>query len=381
MLGLATFFFVHDQTGSVAVAGLATGAETITGALGAGARGYLIDRYGQTKPLSILVPTWVVLIWVLTQQHTTVGIVAMCTIIGIFSPPINLSARPLWRKVAGAENLRTAYSIDSTIGNSTTLVGPVIATALALNVSSSVALWSVAGMMLVGGLLMITMPLSRSWVPEPEPKTALTLIKIRGIQILLLEGAIFGFAWGLLEITIPSASTLSGRPGLAAPLIAITAAMSIIAGLLIGNIFRNVTPLRGFKYTNTMIALCSLPLALTKPGWSMGIVLAAVGFSLGCASIYHMEVLEAIRPIGTATSAQAWQWAVEGSMIAVGAALGGYINQHAGTVPALLLFTCGMLTSTAFVWLIAVPRLQAADKLLTDEQIGQALADTESPAE
>ena len=379
MLGLSIFFFVHERTESVAIAGFAAGAETLTGSIGAGGRGYLIDRYGQTKPLSFLVPVWVILLWVLTLQHSTVGIITMCAVVGIFSPPINLSARPLWRKVAGTSRLRLAYSIDTTIGNATTLIGPVLATTIALRVTPSFSLWTAGLLMFLGGMLMVTMPLSRNWIPEPAPKTSFSLLKTNAFLILLFEGAIFGLAWGMLDITIPASSTLHGKPALAAPLMAVTATMSILAGLIIGNLKRDITPLRGFKVTNTLLAICSLPLAFTTPGWSMGIVLALLGFMLGCAGIYHMEVIEAVRPIGSATSAQGWQWSVEGSMLAVGAALGGYINQHFGTAPALAIVTGGLIVSTIFVWTYGAPRLREADKQLTDDQVGQALADFESP--
>ena len=380
MLGLAIFFFVHDRTGSIATAGLATGIETLLGSLGAGTRGYFIDRYGQTRPLTIFVPMWVTLVWILSIQHSTIGILIMCGVVGIFSPPINLSARPLWRQIAGPERLRVAYSIDTTIGNVSTLFGPVIATTLALKVSPSAALWAVALSMFIGGMSMITMPISRAWVPEPEPKNPFSLIKTPAILILIIEGAIFGLAWGILDISIPAASTLNKTPALTAPLMATTAAMSIIAGLVIGAIKHNVTPLAGFKFTNTLLALCSLPLVFTTPGWSMGVVLAMLGFMLGAASIYHMEVLEAVRPMGSATSAQAWQWTIEGSMIAVGAALGGYVNQHFGVSTALAIVTCGFIFSTLFVWIVAAPRLSKANQPLSDLQVGQALADTESPA-
>ena len=380
MLSLTVFFFVHDRTGSIAIAGFAAGAETLAGSISAGARGSLIDRFGQTKPLSILVPLYAVLIWLLSLQHSTVLIVLLSIAVGTFSPPINLSARPLWRKVAGPNRLRIAYSIDTTILNSTSLIGPVIATTLALQINPSVALWFMALMMLTGGLLMVTMPLSRSWIPEPQPTQSFALLKSKPFLILVAEGAMFGLAWGLLQISIPASSTLHNKPALSAPLLAITAGMSIIAGIVIGHVSRDITPLRGFKYTNACVAICTLPLAFTTPGWSMGIVLAFVGFTLGCASIYHLEVIEAVRPVGSATAAQGWQWAVEGSMIAAGVSAGGYINAHIGTSVALGLVTVGMLLSTTFVWLYAAPRLQMANRPLSDRELGEALAGTESPA-
>ena len=73
MIGLATFFYVQDKTGSLTVAGFATGAETVASSLTAGFRGQLIDRLGQTRPLSAFIPSWVTSLLVLTHQESTVG--------------------------------------------------------------------------------------------------------------------------------------------------------------------------------------------------------------------------------------------------------------------------------------------------------------------
>ena len=155
MIGLATFFYVHDVTGSLTLAGIATGAETLASSLTAGLRGQLIDIYGQTRPLSVFVPAWVTTLTFLTTQHSHAGILVFCALLGVCSPPINLSARPLWRAAVGTENLRTAYALDTTMMNVAQITGPLVATALALSLSPAIALWVTAGSMFVGGTAMI----------------------------------------------------------------------------------------------------------------------------------------------------------------------------------------------------------------------------------
>lgn len=381
MIALATFFFVQDTTGSITLAGLATGAETLTSSLTAGLRGNLIDKLGQTKPLSIFVPTWVALVVAFSFVTTPTAIVAMSALIGLASPPINLATRPLWRTLVSAENLRTAYSIDTTLSSSTVVAGPVIATAIALPYGGHIALWTTAAFMALGGYAIIAMPASRKWKPEPEPSSAFGLLRNPQFRILAVEGAVFGLAWGMLEISIPAFATLEGMPGLSAPLLATLAGASIVGGLIIGGVKSKVTPLRGFKVSSAIAATCALPLALTYPGWSMAIVLGGLGLALGFAQVYHWEVLEAVRPQGTATSAQAWLWAVEGSMLAAGTAAGGYLVDHVSPHLALLLVSAGLGLSTIYIWAYASPRLPAANKPLTDEQIAEAIADLESPAE
>ena len=56
MVALSIFFKTQQTTGSVAVAGLAIGINSVAGAATAGLRGTLMDRFGQKWPLRIFVP-------------------------------------------------------------------------------------------------------------------------------------------------------------------------------------------------------------------------------------------------------------------------------------------------------------------------------------
>jgi MFS family permease len=381
MVNLATFFFVQSISGSITVAGIATGVETVTSSLTAGFRGSTIDRFGQTRPLSVFVPAWVICLIVLSRQTNVHGILASCFVLGICSPPINLSTRPLWREIVPEADLRTAYAIDTTILNATAVIGPVIATRVALHWDGKTALVTTAALMAAGGLMMITMPLSRQWVPEPRDRLTRTLFVNRQFQILAIEGMVFGMAWGLLDISIPAISTLNHRPSLAAPLLACLAGSSVIGGLIIGGRKASVTPLQGFRISSAFVALAALPLALTSPGPTMAVSLICLGLAIGFAQVYHWEVLEAVRPPGTATTAQAWLWTVEGSTMAAGTALGGYLVEHVSPRVALAGVTMGILTSTVFIWLYASPRLQKANQPISLLQKIDALADTESAFE
>ncbi len=379
MITLTTFFYVQHATHSITLAGLATGAETITSSLTAGMRGQAIDRFGQTKPLLFYVPLWASIVVLLSFQTEKVTLIATSALVGLFSPPINLSTRPLWRDAVGAENLRTAYAIDTTLMNATTVIGPVIATWLSLQFGGDIALRVTAALMATGGMLLLSMPLSRNWVPEKHSGTSFSLLRDLKFQLLAIEGMIFGLGWGLLEISVPSSATLAGVPGKSAPLLAALSGASIIGGLVIGGRKSSVTPLRGFKLASLCVALTTVPLSFTTPGWSMGISLMFLGLAIGFAQVYHWEVLEAVRPVGSATSAQAWLWTVEGSMLALGAALGGYLVEHVSPRAALGGVSLGLICSTLFVWVVAAPHLSDADQPLSDIQKIDALADLETP--
>lgn len=381
MLQLATFFYVKESTGSITLAGFATGLEGITSAATAGFRAGLIDRFGQFKPFLFFVPTWTAVLFAMTLSDKSSWILLMSGLVGLFSPPINLASRPLWRDAVGASNLRTAYALDTTMMNSTTVAGPIVATFLALQISGQAALWLTGFLMTSGGIAMMTMPLSRNWKPEVTKPSVKGLFKNRAYQIIVIEGMIFGFGWGLMEITIPSYSTLINRPELSAPLLSTLAVSSIFGGLIIGGRKSSITPLNGFKIAGLFVALFSLPLSLTTPGVAMGLVLLALGFAIGFAQVYHWETLEAIRPAGSATSAQAWLWTIEGSMLAFGAALGGYLVEQVNPKFALGLISVSLVSATVFIWTYGSPRLQGANRQLSEIEKVAALADLETPLE
>ena len=203
MVNLSIFFFVQNVSSSITLAGIATGLSTVTSSLTAGFRGSTIDRFGQTLPLSVFIPAWVASVVILSRQTQVTGILASCLVLGLCSPPINLSTRPLWREIVPEADMRTAYAIDTTILNATGVIGPVIATRVALHWDGRTALTTTAALMAVGGLLMITMPLSRNWVPESRDRVTRSLFRNRQFQILAIEGMVFGLAWGLLAIAFP----------------------------------------------------------------------------------------------------------------------------------------------------------------------------------
>jgi predicted MFS family arabinose efflux permease len=375
MVGLAMFFHVHQRTGSIARAGLTIGVSSLASSLTAGLRGAVIDRLGQTRPLQVLVPAYAAAL-IATSLATDPRLLLLGALAqGLMAPPINLSSRPLWKIAVGERQLRTGYALDSVFMNSAQVVGPSVATAIALGFSGATALRVVAACMIIGGTLLMTMPLSRQWRPEPRLENEPSLFRSPAIRLLALDGAIFGFGIGIFGVAIPAATTLAGRQGLTAPILSGMSLAGIIGGLVAGVVARRVTPMWGNIGAYSLIALAFAPLALTQPGWSMGIVIFIAGLFLGAGGVYHWEVIEAVRPRGTAVGALSWIWTVEGSMGSLGSAVGGALSESHG--PSRALAVTSIMTGVGAL-LIYIRRdlLAAADRLPTDEEAAEAIADT-----
>ena len=70
MVGLGIFFKVEQATGSISFAGLAIGLNAAAGSLTAGIRGSIMDKYGQTWPLRIMVPAYAAMAFALNAMHS-----------------------------------------------------------------------------------------------------------------------------------------------------------------------------------------------------------------------------------------------------------------------------------------------------------------------
>ena len=327
MIGLSVFFKAQQETQSIAFAGLAIGVNSVAGSLSAGVRASVMDRYGQKWPLRILVPAYTAMLIVLSFAHTRPTILGFAFLLGVTAPPINLSVRPLWKSIVPDDLLRSAYAIDTSVINTAGVIGPVIATTLALSSHPQSALLFAAGCMALGGGALSLNPVSRGWIPEKKKEDQDPLWKSGAIQLLMVEAIFIGFGWGVFDVAVPAFATLEKVPARTAWILAAMGVASIIGGVVAGIVSKRYSPLGWFMRNYMLWLILSLPLSLTYPGWSLALVGAFLGFVGGAQQVFYWEVLEAIRPLGSEVSSIGWLWTIEGSFMALGAAFGGYISE------------------------------------------------------
>jgi MFS family permease len=372
MISLSIFFKVQQTTGSVAIAGLATGVNGITGATTAGLRGTLIDKFGMKIPLRVFAPSYAVLILLFSTGNSSTRLVVFAGVLGFSAPPINLSIRPLWKVTVPKEQIRTAYAIDTAVMNSVGVFGPLAATSVALNFSPEMALRICATLIFIGGAALSLSPQLRSWEPERKTSKDLAVWRTPAMQLLMLEGVFIGLGWGAFDIAVPAFTTLENIPHRTGILFAIMAAGNVIGGLVAGMVSKKTSSFAAFKRIYLFWFIFSLPLAFTYPDWSMMIVTATMSLMAGGLQVFYLEISEAVRPKGTAVAALGWLWTVEGTFASLGAALGGFISEHYSPRYCLALTTIcvgiGYLIMRGGAGL-----LKAADRIPTEEEDAEAL--------
>jgi MFS family permease len=374
MIGLGIFFKAEQETGSVAIAGFAIGLNSLAGSLTAGLRGSVMDRFGQKWPIRILVPLYSCLILLLNTMETRTSILITAFILGITAPPINLSVRPLWKDIVPDTYLRTAYAFDSSMMSSTSVIGPVVITALSLSSRPELGLGTTAALMLIGGVALSLTPASRDWIPEKKQKGQQWLWRDRAIRLLMFEGCFIGFGWGVFDVAVPAFATQEGVQHRVAWIFAAFGAATVIGGLLGGLVSKKLAPLSALRRAYFLWVIACVPIAFTYPDWSMALFGACIGFVGGAVQVFYFEVLEAVRPKGSQTASLGWIWSVEGSFMAVGAAVGGVVSETFSPRIGLALLPI-MISIGLIVLSIGRGRLSAANDIPTDEEDFQAMKD------
>jgi MFS family permease len=374
MIGLGIFFKAEQETGSVAIAGFAIGLNSLAGSLTAGIRGSVMDRFGQKWPIRILVPMYSALIILLNTMESRQSILITAFVLGITAPPINLSVRPLWKDIVPDSYLRTAYAFDSSMMSTTSVIGPVVITALSLSSRPGFGLGTIASLMLIGGIALSLTPASRDWIPEKKQKGQQRLWKDRAIQLLMFEGCFIGFGWGVFDVAVPAFATQEGVQHRVAWIFAAFGLATVIGGLLGGLVSKKLAPLSALRRAYLFWLIACIPVALTYPDWSMALIGACIGFLGGAVQVFYFEVLEAVRPKGSQTASLGWIWSVEGSFMAMGAAVGGVVSETFSPRIGL-----AMLPVMIFIGLtilsIGRARLSAANDVPTEEEDLQAMKD------
>jgi MFS family permease len=149
---------------------------------------------------------------------------------------------------------------------------------------------------------------------------------------------------------------------------------SIAGGLVAGTLSKRTSSLSALRRAYLLWFIVSLPMAFTYPGWSMVIGGAFLGFVGGAVQVFYWEVMEAVRPKGSATSYMGLLWSVQGSVMAMGAALGGWLCETIGAQIALSITSICIGLGYIFL-IIGKPRLIAANRIPTEEEDLKAMED------
>ena len=199
-----TVLLVAAQHASMRVAGLALAGSTFGLAATAPVRGRLADRYGIARIAGICgagyLAAWLGLLTASVTRQQPAVLVALAAMTGCCTPPLSPGLRSLWSWQAPAQLLHTAFALDAAVFDLAYILGPVIASSLAVGITPAVALAVLLA--LTGAAVVIIGPRPQR---EASPATIATRtgpLRSAALRRLLVTAALANAAVSATEVAL-----------------------------------------------------------------------------------------------------------------------------------------------------------------------------------
>lgn len=353
--GLAMLLFTRAQTGSLAAAGLVAAAFGLGNAVTSPVQGRLIDRRGHARvmlPLAALHASSLGGLVAFGLSGAPAAVLVACGLAaGATIPPVGSVVRPMLPGLLSDDPalLPTAYAIDGVVIELVFITGPLL-TAVAVSVASpAAALLAACALVIVGTVVLVTAPASRTWRPAPSEseRHLLGALASPGVRTLVAAAAPVGFAIGATEVTMTAFASDHGSRAAAGVLMAMWAVGSGLGGLAYGAREHGLQPAARWLRLAIVFPLCSAPLALAPSIAVMGPLALVAGLCLAPLLAAANQLIGDVAPPGAVTEAFAWPITAIALGVSAGSGSAGAIVQAADWHTGFVIVVAGGLVTTA----------------------------------
>lgn len=354
MVALATVLLVEARTGSYAVAGAVSATAGLAGGAGAAVQGRLADRLGQHRVLPVAAVVFgcglVLLGWATWAGRVMPGAFLGAVVVGVGLPQAGPMVRARWRHILeGRAGLQTAFALEAVVDEVIFILGPVVVVALATGWDPMVALIVPGVLGCVGAVLLAvqrgTQPPLQVTSRSAVPRQPLGWLRLGPIVVAAVGlGVIFG---GTEVVTVAFTDAL-GVPGAAAVLLAVWAAGSLVAGVVVGSFGTGWRPLRMFRLATLGLGLSFLPMLLVQHVAPAAVILLVSGLAISPALVGSMSLVERVVPAARLTEGLGWSTTGLTLGVALGAAASGaVIDGHGASAAFVIPLAAGLLAAVA----------------------------------
>ena len=262
------------------------------------------------------------------HAHAPTPVPHLCAALAGFAlPQAGSMVRARWTHNAEPSMIQTAFALEAVLDEVVFIVGPVVVTFLATLINPYVGL-TVAGVAGVSGSLLLaaqrrTEPPSRR--RRDDPSSGRGRLPFGLLAPLLLAGVGFGVLFGGAELVTVAVAEDRGHKELSGVLLAIWAAGSLIAGLLVGARPPQMSSLTQLRIATVVLTLSFVPLLLISALPLVAVALFVSGFAIAPSMVACTRIVEQGVPRERLTEGIAWFTTGLATGVAPGAAVSGWV--------------------------------------------------------
>ena len=346
--------------------GLLVAAHQLGVAAGSPFQGRLADRLGHAR---VLIPDAVA--YLVGTALLAVGLgagwsppvlVVVAAATGLANPPTTACSRALLvRLVLPGRARMAAFAVSGASAELGFILGPLAVVALAAAVGPRAALITAGVTAALGALVYASAPSSREPAPAATDGSArlglLTVLRAPGLVPLAAAFLLTSVGFGAFDLYVAAFGEARGTPGLAGPLIALTATLSLAAGFAYAARIWSGPPLaRQARLTAALAGALLLMPAAGERLLLLALALVVVGLTVGPFNVAGFQLAGELAPEHARTEAQAWTQAAIYLGSSLGGALAGAIIDRAGASPALVVGAVSVLLGAVVLTAGTPPR-------------------------
>lgn len=362
MISLGIVLLETSKGVSYAVAGTISASFAVAAAIGGPVVSGFVDRHGQHRILPWAVAAYsvfmVLLLVALDLRMSLAVVIPLAAGAGIMMPNLGSLVRARWAYVLpDGDGIHVAYAWESILDEVVFVVGPPLATVLALQIHPTAALVVCVVLVIAGCAWLIP---QRRTEPAPHGRTAHTgsALASPGMPLLTVVFVFIGGVFGSFEVVTVAFAQEQQATSVTGVLLAVYAFGSLLAGFTYG-----AMPSPTF-HGRRMVQMLSL-MAVVTLGFPLApntLVLAAVAFLAGLSVspvlISGTALVERIVPAAQLTEGITWGSTGLALGLAVAAPVSGAIIDSAGAHTAYLV-TAGCAIAA---WAIALAGLRTTHR-------------------
>ena len=346
MLSLAILLHVEQIHNSYGAAGLVLAATSI----GQGVAGPLTSRWmgiwGMRKVLILTLIVSAAAIFTIALVPLSVGMFMVVGLIaGLSNPPVQPAVRTIYPKMVNSKQLTPLFSLDASAQEIIWVAGPVVATFLAIQISTTTAIVVAGAFLLGGGAWFIASP-EVGQVRIPRSKRSFgTVLRRPPVMLATITGFLLVGAAAAVEASVVSVFGHDGPQ--AGFVLGIWAIGSLFGGLFLGHL-----PIGPWALARRMfIVFVGMALAMFSLNfWWLSITLLIAGIGIAPAFAVIFAIVSA--SVKFSDTAEAYGWVGTGQLIgaALGSAVAGFLIDAYGPIggfwAATVIAALGVLVPT-----------------------------------